>query len=113
MAVIDLFNVRSIVIGLWLGLLSVILWRRCCLSARDVPGPFLASMTRLWHTYHYIVGDHHWRLIELHDRYGNVSKISCSSLSNLIMEGTSFDWPIMKSPSATQRLSKSYSDITW
>ena len=71
MAIIGLFNIRFIATALGLGLLGVVVWRRYFLPIRDVPGPFLASMTRLWHTYHYLLGDHHWRLIELHETHGN------------------------------------------
>lgn len=39
-------------------------------SISDVPGPFAASFTRLWHIFCIAAGDQNLRLIQLHDKLG-------------------------------------------
>lgn len=36
----------------------------------DIPGPFLASFTRMWHIIRIAAGDQNLRLTELHDKHG-------------------------------------------
>lgn len=38
---------------------------------RDFPGPFWASVTRLWITYHNVKGDEPMTFQQLHRRYGS------------------------------------------
>ena len=49
---------------------SVLLWRYFLSPLRDVPGPFLAKLTRLWHIHRIFKGDQNLALVALHDRYG-------------------------------------------
>lgn len=58
------------VTSLALGLLAVIFARRFLTPIRDIPGPFFASFSRLWHIYHIIKGDQNLRLVELHEQHG-------------------------------------------
>lgn len=50
--------------------IAIIVWRRYFYSISDVPGPFLASFTRLWHLIRIFVGDQNLRMVELHDKHG-------------------------------------------
>ncbi|CAG2000634.1 unnamed protein product [Fusarium graminearum] len=49
---------------------------RQCLALRvdlrnsDIPGPFAASFTRLWHMNHILKGDQNLELIRLHEKLG-------------------------------------------
>lgn len=52
------------------GVIAVIVWRKCFSTISDVPGPFLASFTRLWHLVRIFIGDQNLRMIELHDKHG-------------------------------------------
>lgn len=72
MSIIDILDWRFIASYLGLGLVCLLIWRRYLSPISDVPGPFLASLTRLWHSYHYVIGDHHVRLVDLHDKHGRV-----------------------------------------
>lgn len=49
---------------------SVAIWRKYMCSISDVPGPFLASFTRLWHLFAISAGDQNMRMIQLHDELG-------------------------------------------
>lgn len=52
------------------GFITVIVWRKYFSTISDVPGPFLASFTRLWHLIRIFIGDQNLRMIELHDKHG-------------------------------------------
>lgn len=52
------------------GVIAIIIWRKYSYSISDVPGPFLASFTRLWHLVRIFVGDQNLRMMELHDKHG-------------------------------------------
>lgn len=39
---------------------------------RDIPGPTLASFSRLWHIIHIVRGDQNVELIALHDKLGRL-----------------------------------------
>lgn len=49
---------------------SVLVWRYFLSPLRDVPGPFLAKLTRLWHIHRILKGDQNLALVALHDKYG-------------------------------------------
>lgn len=52
-------------------LASVVIYRRHCMPNSNIPGPFIASFTRLWHAYHLLVGDFNIKLLELHAKHGD------------------------------------------
>lgn len=52
------------------GLVSLIVWRRYFSPISDVPGPFVASFTRLWHMQRILKGDQNLELIRLHEENG-------------------------------------------
>lgn len=55
------------------GLISLIalgLWRRYVSDIADVPGPLLASVSRVWNLWRLVKGDIDQRCIALHERHG-------------------------------------------
>jgi hypothetical protein len=64
-----------------LGAISLVLvWRRYS-QLWDVPGPFLASITRLWHIHRVVVGDQNLKLIELHKKHGHFVRVAPNEVS--------------------------------
>lgn len=63
------------------GLLALVAQRRYLTSIADVPGPFLASISRVWHLWRIIKGDIDQQCIALHERYG---AYGCLDLQNLL-----------------------------
>lgn len=51
-------------------LLLLVIRRRYFSSISSVPGPFLASFSRLWHLRHIIKGDQQLALVEQHEKHG-------------------------------------------
>lgn len=52
------------------GLLTLCVWRRYFSPISDIPGPFAASFTRLWHIKRILNGKQNLDLISLHDEHG-------------------------------------------
>jgi hypothetical protein len=48
----------------------LLLWRRYQSPLADIPGPFLASFTRLWHIIRIFAGDINVRSIREHEKHG-------------------------------------------
>lgn len=48
---------------------------------RKVPGPFLAKVTELWRTNKYAQGRWHEDIVDLHEQYGPVVRISPNEVS--------------------------------
>lgn len=68
----------------WLSLaalLTTICCRRYFSSLSDIPGPFLASFSRLWHILHILRGDQSVRIYELHQKYGPFVRIAHDEVS--------------------------------
>jgi hypothetical protein len=61
-----------------LGLFSLLTYRRFFYPISDIPGPFLASLTRLWHMIHIVKGDQNLQLLELHDKHGTLENLLVS-----------------------------------
>jgi hypothetical protein len=51
-------------------LVTLCVWRRYFSPISDIPGPFVASFTRLWHIQRILKGDQNLELIRLHDEHG-------------------------------------------
>lgn len=111
LSIVSQLSVQTIFLQICVVLLSVIIYRRYMLPASDIPGPFLASFTRLWHAYHLLVGDFNLRLLELHKKHGE-SVDHCSIHSKYIIltqsQGALFELPTMRSVSVTQTLSRRF-----
>lgn len=61
---------------------SICVWRRYFVSSlREIPGPFVASFTRLWHMHHIVKGDQNLELIRLHDQHGHFVRIAPDEVS--------------------------------
>ncbi|KAK3988704.1 cytochrome P450 [Cladorrhinum sp. PSN332] len=63
------------------GLAGVIAYRRFFHPLRDIPGPPLASVSRLWHIYHILKGDQNLALIELHEKRGPFIRLAHNEVS--------------------------------
>ena len=60
-----------LVLVVWSAALSsLLLWRRYFAPISDIPGPFAASFTRLWHMHRILKGDQNLELIRLHAKHG-------------------------------------------
>ncbi|KAL5001073.1 cytochrome P450 [Aspergillus recurvatus] len=62
-------------------LLSVLFLRRYHSPLSDIPGPFLASCTRLWHILRIFAGDINSRSIKEHERHGPFVRIAHDEVS--------------------------------
>ncbi|KUI53743.1 Pisatin demethylase [Cytospora mali] len=75
--------------GLWfiavvqviIGVISLSVWRRYFTPLSDIPGPFLASISRLWHVKHILAGNHNIELISLHKKHGHFVRIAHNEVS--------------------------------
>lgn len=63
-------------------LLTLLFWRRYCSPISDIPGPFTASFTRIWHVLHILKGDQNLELIRLHDKHGGCSALLAVQKAN-------------------------------
>lgn len=68
-------------LGLLLIIITVAVCRRYFSSLSQVPGPFWASITRLWHAYHISQGDHSTTLLALHEKYSHFVRIAPNEVS--------------------------------
>ncbi|KAL4907067.1 hypothetical protein BDW74DRAFT_190058 [Aspergillus multicolor] len=75
---LDASNVLGVVA---LYLLSIILLRRYRSPLSYIPGPFLASFTRLWHLIRIFAGDINTRSIEEHEKHGSFVRIAHDEVS--------------------------------
>lgn len=62
-------------------LFSVAVYRRYLSPLSDIPGPFWASITRLWQVVHIFKGDQNLESIALHDKYGHFVRIAPNEVS--------------------------------
>jgi hypothetical protein len=53
-----------------ISLLTLLIWRRYFSAISDIPGPFAASFTRLWHMHRILKGDQNLEIIRLHEQHG-------------------------------------------
>lgn len=53
-----------------ISILTLCIYRRYFSQISHVPGPFVASSTRLWHIHRILKGDQNLELIRLHDEHG-------------------------------------------
>ncbi|KAF4461647.1 Pisatin demethylase [Fusarium albosuccineum] len=63
------------------GLLSLLIWRRYLSGISDIPGPFAASFTRLWHMNRILKGDQNLELVRLHEKHGHFVRVSYDEVS--------------------------------
>ncbi|KAK3395674.1 cytochrome P450 [Sordaria brevicollis] len=63
------------------GLFTLCVWRRYFSPISDIPGPFAASFTRLWHIKRILNGKQNLDLISLHDKHGYFVRIAPNEVS--------------------------------
>lgn len=61
--------------------LTIVLWRRFLSPLKDIPGPFWASITRLWHVKIIIDGNQNVRLRDAHHKYGPFVRMAPKEVS--------------------------------
>ncbi|KAI1335084.1 cytochrome P450 [Xylariaceae sp. FL0016] len=64
-----------------IGLLTIAVWRRYFSPLANLPGPFFASFTRLWHIKAIIDGDQNVQLSRLHREHGHFVRITPNEVS--------------------------------
>ncbi|ROW09024.1 hypothetical protein VMCG_02856 [Cytospora schulzeri] len=62
-------------------ILSLLVRRRYFSPLSDIPGPFIASLTRLWHMNRILKGDQNLKLIRLHDEHGHFVRVAPDEVS--------------------------------
>ena len=67
---------QTILLAITVVVCSVILRRYALSPLRKCPGPFLASISRLWYTYINWRGNQHVVLERLHAKYGDVVRVA-------------------------------------
>ncbi|OAX83728.1 hypothetical protein ACJ72_01908 [Emergomyces africanus] len=69
-------------VGLLLvAVLTICIWRRYFSPISDIPGPFSASFTRLWHIRRILKGDQNLELIRLHNEHGHFVRVAPNEVS--------------------------------
>jgi len=67
-----------------ISLLTLLTWRRYFSAISDIPGPFAASFTRLWHMHRILKGDQNLELIRLHEQHGKCKRYAAA----LVIDGS-------------------------
>lgn len=62
-------------------LLALSIYRLLLHPLRNLPGPPLAKVTRLWHSWRYLRGSWHDDILKLHEKYGPVVRIAPNEVS--------------------------------
>jgi hypothetical protein len=83
-------------------ILAVVIRRKYFTSIRDIPGPWLASISSLWKIQQIIKGHTEEEMLALHRKHGRLNPVMKYSSSDPIMQETLFVLPIMKSALAIQ-----------
>ncbi|KAK4227121.1 benzoate 4-monooxygenase cytochrome P450 [Podospora fimiseda] len=76
----DWLNTQTIGLAT-IALLTLFTWRRYFSPISNIPGPFAASFTRLWHIQRILKGDQNLELIRLHDKHGHFVRIAPNEVS--------------------------------
>jgi hypothetical protein len=96
----------GLILELALLIVAIALHRRYFSNLSDIPGPFWASMTRLWHIWIILEGKQNLRLKALHRKHGQFVRIAPNEVSVCHPDGSklllgddnlhkvSFDWMI-------------------
>ena len=84
--------------------LTLFVWRRYLSAISDIPGPFLASLSRIWHIHRILKGDQNLELIRLHDVHGALSLVILLHCSPCLYMAV-FSFFLVSLLQATSRLS--------
>ncbi|KAI3319775.1 cytochrome P450 [Xylariaceae sp. AK1471] len=77
----DLLCWQSLVVELTIVTFTILAWRKYFSPLRNIPGPFLASFTRLWHVATIAGGKQSIRMLELHRKHGHFVRIAHNEVS--------------------------------
>lgn len=80
-AMTPLLSWPAILVQVVIILISIAMYRRYLSPLSDIPGPFWASITRLWQVVHIFRGDQNLQSIALHDKYGHFVRIAPNEIS--------------------------------
>lgn len=72
----DVLTVTLVVLSI-----SVFAYRRCLSPLSDIPGPFWASFSRLWHLRITIDGNQNEQLALAHEKYGHFVRLANNEVS--------------------------------
>ena len=71
----------GLILELTVFLVATALHRRYLSNLSDIPGPFWASITRLWHVWAILEGKQNLRLKALHEEHGPFVRIAPNEVS--------------------------------
>lgn len=74
-------SVAMVVASVLVLLVTTLVWRRYASPLRGIPGPFWASLTRLWHVKIIIDGNQNEQLRDAHDKYGPFVRMAPNEVS--------------------------------
>lgn len=77
----ELLEPRNFLTGVLVLILTTAVWRRFCSPLKHIPGPFWASITRLWHVKIITDGKQNERLKSEHEKYGNFVRLAPDEIS--------------------------------
>ncbi|KAJ2986631.1 hypothetical protein NUW58_g4933 [Xylaria curta] len=77
----DLFSWQGLIFEFLIFTFTVLVSRRYFSPLRDIPGPFLASFTRLWHVATIAGGKQSIKMLELHRKHGSFVRIAHNEVS--------------------------------
>lgn len=72
---------QQVVVGVIVWFLSVIIYRRYLSPLSNIPGPFWASFSRLWHLHITIQGNQNEQLTKAHEKYGHFVRLANNEVS--------------------------------
>ncbi|KAL3481341.1 cytochrome P450 [Aspergillus californicus] len=81
MTAISSLDTQTVALSIVAYVICFLLWRRYQSPLRDIPGPFLASFTRLWHIIRIFAGDINLRCISEHEKHGPFVRIAHDEVS--------------------------------
>lgn len=80
-------SVAMVVASVLALVVTTLVWRRYASPLRGIPGPFWASLTRLWHVKIIIDGNQNEQLRDAHDKYGPFVRMAPNEVSVSHPEG--------------------------
>lgn len=74
-------SIGPLAVAALVALLSIVVYRRHFSPLSDIPGPFWASFSRLWHLRITVQGNQNEQLTEAHERYGHLVRLANNEVS--------------------------------
>lgn len=79
--VLSKIKLPMVVVSVLVLILTILVWRRFFSPLRIIPGPFWASVTRLWYIKIIIDGNQNEQLRDAHDKYGPFVRMAPNEIS--------------------------------